>query len=420
MSQTKYLIIGSSHAGLAAMEAIRMQDAEGALTMVSREKTLPYSPTVLPYVVSGEKDPEKVFLRGQGVLDGMNVNYMSGKAVKSVDSAANSVVLDSGEAIRYEKLLIASGASPELPPIPGLDSCPSYVLRTLEDALKIKAAMASSQSAIILGGGLIGMHAAENLAKAGLEVTVVEMLPQVLPGYFDAQAAGMIQKVFADNGVRILTGSAVTHVTASNAVCAVSLENGLDLSAHMLIVATGVRANMGFLNGSAVKTDKGILVDEAMRTSVGNIWAAGDVAQADAFAGPGKILNGILPDAVEQGVIAGMAMVDDPSLKPYRGGIPMNTYSFFGNRAFSVGVTVLPEGGEGFEVDLMVSPSSVRYQKLVFEDGLLVGVSAINATLDPGVLSEIIRRQVELSGVKEKFAAAPLEMGRVMMSNMWR
>lgn len=420
MPKCKYLIIGGSHAGLASVEAIRLRDADGSIVLISREKCLPYSPTILPYVVSGEADPERIFLRNEKYFEANSIAFMKGCEVKTLDAAARKVILDSGEEVAYEKALIASGASPEIPPIPSLDRTPSYVLRTIEDALKIRAASASSASAVILGGGLIGMHAAENLSKAGLEVTVVEMQSQILPAYFDEQAASMIQKVFADNGVRILTGHAVTHVTPSNSACAVSLENGLDLSGHLLLVATGVKPNTGFIRDSEIELDEGILVDDHMRTSASNVWAAGDVAQAKSFRGSEMILNGILPDAVEQGWIAGMDMVEDPALQPYRGGVPMNTYTFFGNHAFSVGLVLPPKDAEEFQADLMVSSIFPRYQKLVYQNDCLVGVSAINADVDPGVLSEMILGQVSLENVRARFAREPRDMGRLIMSRLWR
>ncbi len=423
MLQTQYLMIGSSHAALSASEAIRLQDKEGLITMITRDKFLPYSPTILPYIVSGDTEPEKAFLRDEAYFEKKNVKFIKGVEVTSIDSSSNRVILDSGEEVEYEKLLIATGASPAVPPVQGLSDTAYHVLRTLDDALKIKSAINQSSTAVILGAGLIGMHAAENLRKAGMEVTVVEMLSQVLPGYFDEQAATMIQKVFLENGVRVLTGNAVTHVTPSNNnnnVCVVSLENGLDLSANLLVVATGVKPNMGFLNGSGIEVDAGILVQDNMRTSVDNIWAAGDVAQAKSFFDQKKVLNGILPNAVEQGWIAGMDMVNDPALKPYKGAVSMNTYRFFGNRSFSVGISTPTETDDEFEVDIMFYPSSNCYQKLIFKDDQLVGASAINVDLDPGIISHIIRNQIYLGEIKSEFTSAPKDVGRSLMSGLWR
>ncbi len=427
MSQTKYLIIGSSHAGLSALSAIRMVDEEGLITMVTREKTLPYSPTVLPYVLSGQADPDRVFLRDQAYFDKNKVNFLTGSAVVGLDSDANTVTLDSGDKIRYERLLLATGSEPKVPDIPGIENASWHVLRTLADALKIKAAAQEGHSAIILGAGLIGMHAAQDLAKAGLQVTVVATTPQVMGQYFDMEAAGLIERVFVKNGVKILTGSPVTHVTRSNNACAVSLENGLDLSAHLLLVAKGVNACKDYLNGSGVQTDVGILVDDAMQTSVKNIWAAGDVAQAANFFDADKIMNGILPDASEQGKVAGMAMADDPGLESYGGGISMNTYNFFNNRAFAIGMcgssgklACLPCGVDNLEIDTVFSPTSMRYQKMVFQDNRLLGVASINTEIDPGVMLQIIRKKLDLTGVKEKLAGDPLTTGRLLMTETWR
>jgi phenylglyoxylate dehydrogenase epsilon subunit len=280
--------------------------------------------------------------------------------------------------------------------------------------------MKKCSSATILGGGLIGMHAAENLAKAGLDVTMVEMLPQILSGYFDKRAASMIQGAFSSNGVRILTGNAVTHVAASNNSYVVSLENGLDLSAHLLLIATGVKPNTDFLADSSVDVDQGILVDSRMKTNLENVWAAGDVAQARNFQRTETSLNGILPDAVEQGRIAGTAMAGEIDPQPYRGGIPMNTYSFFGNRAFSAGLTIVSEETGEYQVDLLVSPGRMHYRKMVFQDEHLVGVSTINSELDPGIFSELILRRIDLSDFMEDLVTNPVSTGRFMMSTMWR
>ena len=198
MSQSKYLIVGSSHAGLSALEAIRIHDTEGSITLVSQEKHLPYSPTILPYVVSGKVDAGQVYLWDKTSLGRYKVIFKQGAKVVGVNPDSRSVSLESGESLEYENLLLATGAEPALPPITGLQETPFHVLRTMEDAEHMCKAAKKAGSAIVLGAGLIGMHAAENLAKRGLQVTVVEMLPQVLPGYFDDQAAGLIQKIFAE------------------------------------------------------------------------------------------------------------------------------------------------------------------------------------------------------------------------------
>ncbi|MBL7176781.1 MAG: FAD-dependent oxidoreductase [Desulfobacteraceae bacterium] len=419
MSHSKYLVVGSSHAGLSAVEAIRLIDEKSPLTLVSREETLPYSPTILPYVISGLANPKEIHLRGEAELNVLGVTFKRGAEVTSVNPAAQTVSLASGEGLSYERLLLATGAEPVLPPIAGLREVPYYVLRTLEDAMRLRRAVERAGSAVVLGAGLVGMHAAESMARCGIRVTVVEALPRVLPGYFDGKAAGLIQKVFTGQGIRILHGSAVTRVTASNGACVASLASGKDLSADLLLVATGVKSRIGYLAESGVEVDEGIVVDDNMRTRVGGIWAAGDVAQARGFFNSAKRVIATLPSAVEQGRIVGMDMVGDSSLKPYNGGISLNTYRFFGHRAFCAGLSTVSRSTEDMEVNEVFLPTGLRYQKLVFQDDLLVGVASINTELDPGIMCQLIRGRVDLGKIKGRFAAAPLETGRILMSRIW-
>jgi len=421
MSTSKYLIIGSSHAGLSALDAIRLLDTEGSVTMVTRDRCLPYSPTILPYVVSGQADPEKVFLRDADAMDRQDVTFIKGDVLTAVDTETHCVALSSGKSLKYDKLLLATGATPVLPPVAGLDDVPHHVLRTLDDALKLRSTLADKRSALVIGAGLIGMHAAENLAKAGLDVTIVEALPQVLPDYFDEDAAGMIQKVFSDEGIKVHTGSSVKQVSGSNGDRVVTLDSGEEISVDLLLISTGVRPVFDYLTEAGIEVDLGILVDDRMRTSAEDVWAAGDVAQAAGFFDSGKRLNGTLPDAVEQGRIAGMDMSGDPALKPYKGGISMNTYKFFGHKAFSIGLIKKGSASsDGLEVDRVSLPASQRYQKLVFQGDRLVGAVSINTDLDPGVMFEIVRRKVDLEDVKAQFADHPQETGRILMTKIWR
>lgn len=419
MEQTKYLVVGSSHAALEALTAIRMHDPEGSLTMLTRDPHLPYSPTVLPYVVSGRSAPDNVFLRDEKFFTEQKISLRRGKALKALHPARNAAELADGSEIAYEKLLLATGASPAIPPIPGIDQVSYHVLRTLDDATKLNTAMKASKQAVVMGAGLVGMHAAENLVKAGTKVTIVEMAKQLTDGYFDATAAALIEKAFTDNGATILTGSRVVKLAPSPVGATITLESGATLEADLLLVATGVRPNMDFLTGegAAVERDKGILVGERMQTSVPNVFAAGDCAQAKSFYSDARVMNAILPDAAEQGRIAGMAMAGDPGIKDYPGGIPVNTYHFFGRHAISVGSSKVPEGGE---VVTRFDEASGRYLKVIFHEGRLTGIYGVNEFFDAGVMSQLILRRIDLAPLRERFLAEPMKTAREIMSRTWR
>ncbi len=417
MVHAQYLVVGSSHAALEAVSAIRMHDPEGSLALVTRDSRLPYSPTVLPYVVSGRSAPDNVYLRAADYFAGQRVAYMADRALARLQPERNAATLSDGGEITYDKLLLATGASPAVPAIPGIEQVPYHVLRTLDDALKLKAAIAASRRAVVLGGGLVGMHAAENLVKGGADVTVVEMQPQVLGAYFDHVAAGFIERAFVESGARILTGRRVVRLSRGMVGVVVHLDDGETLEADLLLTATGVKPDVGYLAGSSVAHDAGILVDDYMRTNVANVWAAGDCAQARDFFGDRPVMNAILPDAAEQGRIAGMAMAGDPGVKAYAGGVPLNTYSFFGRHAIAVGVGATPVGGEE---RVRHDEARGRYLRVVVKDGRLQGVFSVNEFFDAGVMRQLILRRIDISAALDRLVADPLTTGREFMSRLWK
>ena len=417
IARTRYLIAGASHAGLAALHAIHLADADGAVTMIGGDEALPYSPTVLPYVVSGKSDPASVFLRDADYFAARRTDYRRGRRLARLDAARKVAELDDGSALGFDKLLLATGARPKIPPIEGLDAVPFHVLRTLDDAVRLRDGLAAAHHAIVLGAGLIGMHAAEHMHRAGARVTLVELQPQVLPGYFDATAAGMIAQAFEAAGVTVRTGARATRVAAASAGLSMTLDTGESLAGDLLLVGTGASPIMDYLQDQAVACDRGILVDERMRTSAADVWAAGDVAQGPNFYDAARVLNGILPDAVEQGRVAGMAMAGDPGGAAYRGAVPLNTYGFFGRHAICVGSNAEPPGTE---VVVRTDEAAGRYLKIVLDGDRLHGIFAIDTPIDAGIMWELMRRRVDLGPLRAQFLAEPRDTARILMSKLWR
>ena len=421
--KAEYLIIGSSHAGLAAAEEIRMNDDAGSITMVTMEDLLPYSPTVLPYIISGKVSVPQIYLRDAEYFRTQRINFVKGKAVTRVDPETREVMLSDGSRIRYEKLLIATGAEPTVPRVENLVKAPFLKLRTMADALQHLDVIPKARSAMVMGTGLVGMHAAENFVHRGMHVDVLRARarknPRIMPNYFDEECSGMIQKVFESHGVNFYLTDHAVRVAYEGGEFTATLSSGKALRAEMLLVCTGIKPRTEFLSHSGVKVDEGILVDRKMRTSVDHIWAAGDVAQAEDFFSPSKILNAILPDAVVQGKIAGADMSGGRLESDYVGGISMNTFNFFGNRAFSIGVND-SENGERYRIEKSVSPSANVYQKMVFQGNVLVGMTAINSNLDPGIIMNLVKGRVDLEEDCPEFVGNPFNMSRRLMWKLWR
>lgn len=416
MLQTRYLLVGSSHAALEALAAIRMHDAEGSVLLATRDPAPPYSPTVLPYVVSGKSDPARVRLRGEDYFDDQRASLRCGSALASLDPEQHVATFADGEVVQYERVLLATGAAPAIPPIAGLSQVKFHVLRTLEDATQLRAALGNARRAVVLGAGLVGMHAAENLVNAGAETVIVEMRPQVLPGYFDETAAGLIAGAFVQRGARVLCGQSVVSIAPREQGFVLKLVNGERIDGDLLLVAAGVRPVKEYLEGSGIRADEGILVDRRMRTSAPDVWAAGDVAQAASFFHDAPRVNGILPNAVEQGRVAGMDMAGDPGARDYRGGVPINTYHFFGRQALSVGIDAV----EGAETHVTSDAAAGRYRKIVLKDDRLAGIFAIDLPFDAGIMVELALRRVDLAPVRQDFLDNPRDTARALMSRLWR
>jgi phenylglyoxylate dehydrogenase epsilon subunit len=414
MPEAKYLLVGSSHAALEALRAIRQVDGEGSVAMVTQDAHPPYSPTVLPYVVSGRSKADRVSLRDGDFFAAEGCTFVPRSRAVSLDAGRKRVTLSTGDVWSYEKLLLATGSAPAIPPVRGLDTVKIHVLRSLDDALALRAAMGTAHSAVVLGGGLVGLHAAENLAEAGLSVSVIEMQGQVLPGYFDAKASRRIEDAFGSHGVRLFLGRRATSVVSQDDGVAVTLDDGRIVEADLLLVAAGVKPVVDWLAGSGITLDRGIVVDDTMRTNLPDVWAAGDVAQARDFASGETALIGIIPTAVEQGRTAGRDMAGDSYLRPYEGGLPVNTYRFFGRVALSIGQAAASDGVEVTENE------AGGYRRIVMADDRLVGYASVDEPFDVGIIGELIRRRVDLGPVRDDFLARPLETGRRLMSEGWR
>jgi phenylglyoxylate dehydrogenase epsilon subunit len=417
MPHSQYLIVGSNHAALEATTAIRLHDPDGAITLLTRDSRLPYSPTILPYIVSGRSRPEDVVLRDDAWFARSNVALRRHSEVVRVDPGEKSVATAEGKVWTYDKLLLATGGTPVIPSVPGLADVTLHVLHTMDDAIALRDAIGQARSAIVLGAGLCGMHVAEGMAKAGLAVSVL-IRSRPLREYFSPRAGNLIQAAFAGNGAHMLIGRTPAAVERHGDGCAVTLDNGKVVTADLLMVGTGVNPAIRYLTGSGVETARGILVDDRMRTNVAGIWAAGDVAEARSFWG-GKAVNGILPGAVEHGRIAGADMADD-AVRPFRGAMSLNTYHYFEHHAMSVGLGgQLSDTGE-FDIDEQVDAEREKYRRIVMRDGRLVGFSSIDDFADPGVMWQLILRRTDLTPVRAAFLAQPQATARRLMSQLWR
>ncbi len=394
---TRYVLIGNSAASLAAVDGIRKHDKSGDITIINREEGPAYSRVALPYYVAGEMTLADLLIRQRPDYAKLGVSLQEKENVAAIDPAGKKVELASGKKIEFDKLLIGTGSETIVPPIQGLDQVPHHFLWTLEDSISMKNAAEKAKTAVVIGGGFIGMLAAEALRKLKIKLTIVEMAPILLPQLLDEGAGKLFLQAVRDEGVTVRTDSLVAALAKKNGGIEVTLKSGDAFTADMAVVATGVRPNVRCLQNGAVSLNKGVLVNEHLQTNHPDIFAAGDVAETKDFLSDGRSIYAIWPTAIDQGRAAGANMAGVK--QAYPGSLGMNVVELFN-------VTLAQLGrfreGPGDDVKMLSKGEENFYRKIVVDkNGTLVGAVYVgdeNGVAEMGVIHSAIKRREQWQG----------------------
>ncbi len=421
----KHVILGAGPAGVIAAETIRKHAPQDEIVIVGDEPEAPYSRMAIPYLLMGNVGEEGTHLRhGKDHYAKQRIDLKRGVRVKSVDTAKKAVALDDGSTLAYDRLLIATGSSPASPPIPGIDSEGVLHCWTLKDARAIAQRATKGARVLQMGAGFIGCIIMESLAARGVQLTVVEMGDRMVPRMMGPTAGGMIKDWCETKGVRVFTGTRVEAIEAAgltappahneglltrlahavglghhdapatattDASLKVRLSNGQSLDADLVISATGVKPNIGFLETSGVKCLLGVLTDEHLQTSVPGVYAAGDCAEAFDKVSGKTIVSAIQPNAAEQARVAALNMVGRQT--ELRGVTQINVLDTLGLISTSFGDWQGAPGGEHVE---LTDKAAGRHLSLQFTGDRLVGCNSVGWTDHVGAMRGLVEGQVKL------------------------
>jgi nitrite reductase (NADH) large subunit len=298
----KYLVIGNGVAGTTAAENIRQNDAKGEITIVTDEDLPFYYRVRLPELLAGKVTESELIAKKKDWYHENKILLKLQTKITAADPAKKKVHIVTGESFVYDRLLLANGSKPFIPPIKGADLQGVFTLHNINDVRRISDEAGRTDKVILIGGGLLGLEAAYALHKIGKKITVVEFFPRLLPRQLDNEGAKRLQSYFERLGFSFRLGAKTREIQGSKCAESVVLEDGAVLPAEMIILSAGVRPRLNLARMLDLHIDKGVIVNRYMQTSNPDIFAAGDVVEYD-----GRTY-GIWPAAMEQGKIAGTNM----------------------------------------------------------------------------------------------------------------
>ena len=397
-----YVIVGAGPAGVMAADTLRKEDPNSEIVMIGAEDEEPYSRMAIPYVLTNLIEEGGTYLRKDDDHYGSAGIKVVRASVDSVDAGAKTIALSNGTAQSYGKLLIATGASPVKPPVEGLDLPGVSHCWTLADARAIAEKAAEGSTVVLMGAGFIGCIILESLLARGVKLTVVEALDRMVPRMMNQTAGNLIKTWCEEKGATVHTSTKVTKIADADGALAVEMDNGETVSADLVVVATGVKSNTAFLDGSGVEVEDGIKVNDRLQSSNPDIYAAGDCAQGPDFSTGGWSVHAIQPTATDHGRIAALNMAGQSA--PYQGSLNMNVLDTAGLISASFGDWEGAEGGSSAEV---LNEASYRYIRLQFKDDRLVGALSLGHTDHIGCLRGLIQSKRKLGVWKERLMKDP-------------
>ena len=383
----RYVVIGASAAGISGAKTLRELDKNAEIVLISKDENV-YSRCILHHYISSHRDVDALNFTGKEFFEENNITWMKGLEVKALNDKEQTLELSNGETLSYDKLLVCSGASAFIPPVPGLREGNNVVgLRNLDDAILIKEQAKKVKNVVVLGAGLVGIDAVSGLLGQGLNISLVEMSNKILPLQLDKHASDVYEKKFIEEGVSLKLDVKAEKLLLdeNNNPKALLLNTGEEVPCELVVVATGVRSNIAFMENSNVECDRfGLIIDAKGQTNIENIYGAGDVT--------GR--NPIWPTAVKEGIIAAHNMLGKEMVMTDFFG-SKNTMNFVGIATMSLGM--VEPADETYIVETKVEDND--YKKIIHKDGKIYGAIIQGDLSYAGVLTQLIKENIDVSKV---------------------
>ena len=385
MKHYPYVILGGSIAAVAAIEGIRSEDKKGDILVVGEEPCRAYGRPLISYYLLGETDLPRMDYRPEAFYEENHVMLRLGVRAESIDPERKIVTLSDGEKLGYEKLLVATGSRPFDPPMEGIEHVKErFHFMTKADALALDKALSPEKRVLIVGAGLIGLKCFEGIAARVKSVAIVDLADRILPAILDETGAKMVQSALEARGASFFLSDSVLRFEEGTA----HLKSGKTVAFDLLVIAVGVRPNTELMKEAGGEVRRGIAVDECGRTSLPDIFSAGDCAESfDVASGTSKVLA-LLPNAAFQGRAAGVNMAGGKA--KLDNAVAFNSIGFFGTHVMTAGT---------YEGEEYCERTERTYKALFTKDGLLKGFILINLPERAGIYLKLLKERIPLGTV---------------------
>lgn len=385
----KIIIVGSGITAITAIKSIREIDLDSDIYLIGEEKFYPYTRIKLSKSLFDNLEENNILIQKKEWYEQNNVKILINTKVVKIDSNTHEVSLCNGSKLSYDKLLIANGASNNVPPIDGINMDGVYTLRGLNDALNIKERLDAGANVIVLGGGILGLEMAFILHQHNIKVTIVELCPRLMPRQLDDKASAILKSKIKTCGIQILTSTAVNKIIGTNnKVEGILIDDNVELKCDIVIYSTGIKPNMDLISDTDIERDRGILVNNKMETNIKDIYAAGDIAEFD------NQVIGLWNIAIAQGKVAGYNLSGRDAV--YEKITPVTMLNAFGISLFSMGCI---EESKDTKILLYEDINGTSYKKIFIKSNKIIGAIVIGDARRSPLLKSAIEKELPLDGI---------------------
>ncbi|QWH31718.1 NAD(P)/FAD-dependent oxidoreductase (plasmid) [Bacillus mycoides] len=385
--EKNFIIIGSGVAAVNAAKTIREYDKESNIFIFGEEPSLPYKRIKLSKVLYSDLHSEKVLIKKQKWYQDNHISVFTNTKVVKIDTNEQFIITSNKEEFSYHKLLICTGANNRRLEINGINKKNIFTIRDMQEADELKRYLEDKESVVTIGGGVQGLETAWSILKAGKKVSIVEVAPSLMRRQLDTKSSLLLKRKIESEGVKVYLNTSIDSIIGKESVTGIKVNDNYQINCDSIVYSIGVTPNTTLVHDTAIKLNRGIVVDEKMRTNIESVYAAGDVAEIN------DEIEGLWATAMEQGRVAGSNMVSKTTI--YKKEIPTTIFNAFNVSLFSIGFV----NEEQCDTTIVEEDGKEKYTRLFIKNNKIVGVISLEGVTASIPYKSAIEKQVSLEGI---------------------